>query len=97
MVSVVQEERRYRKIIDAWKQESRQLGKPFCQTCAREDNNKNMLAGTWTEYANLEFIRDIQSVDPKNPGKVLEIIKDYKCPRGHGVSFSIIPPKKKEE
>ena len=97
MVSVVREEKIYRKLINDWQQESFKEGKVFCQACAREDKNRNMLASSWKEYSNLEFKRNMEFRDKKDVSKILEILKDFVCPRGHGVSVSTPPPKKKEE
>jgi len=88
MTSHIQVEREYRKIIDAWDKEARQQNKIFCHTCARNDFNKGILADNWTVYADsIQLISASDIRDVKNQSKILGKMEDYKCPKGHGISF----------
>ena len=89
METVIGEERKYKKIILQWENESREVDKIFCHTCARNDFNKSMLASSWTAYAdNLQFLNSYSIRDMKDQSKVIGTMENWKCPKGHGISVS---------
>lgn len=87
----VKKQKAYRALIKDWIKESREAGRTFCQSCARQDFNNDRLASSWTEYTDLEKVGESIIYDKKSQLKI-GTMNDYKCARGHGISSEDLLP-----
>ena len=90
-MSNIQVERDYRKIIEEWENQARSQDKIFCHTCARNDWMKGIMNDDWTIYAeSLNLIHTSDIRDVKDQTRILGVMEDYKCPKGHGISKEVL-------
>jgi len=88
-VTEVREElRRYSRAMSKLRIRAREvLHKPFCEACARLDYQKTGVKDV-EAYTGAELLKEDKVRDRKTH-KIIGIMRDYRCSRGHGISMEV--------
>jgi len=83
--------KRIREQFTEWMEKSRKTLQPICLSCAKLDSNNNIL-GEFNKYTKNMTLIDKQIKEVVEGGGKMEkpishITFDYKCERGHGITY----------